>query len=153
MGLDCLATVIMALLKCFLPQSICIMYCSRSFWTIRKRTVLCSCFSDYGGSGFAHRILNRKRLFHICGFFISFLCMTYEGMLLHTFDIQRHDSMYFSLLPCMYFLFAVILSVGKAACADTEKYFNLDIFAPSFDDYSGTGYCQTNPLSGHFNRQ
>ena len=65
------------------------------------------------GAWFRHRILNRKRLFHICGFFISFLCMTHEGMLLHTFDIQRHDSMYFSLLPCMYFLFAVILSVEK----------------------------------------
>ena len=65
------------------------------------------------GAWFRHRSLNRKRMFYICGFFISFFCMTCEGMLLHTLEIQRHDSMYLSLLPCMYFLFAVILSIEK----------------------------------------
>lgn len=34
-----------------------------------------------------------------------FLAMTAEGMLLHRFSIQRHDSMYVMLLPTMYFLF------------------------------------------------
>lgn len=32
-----------------------------------------------------------------------------EAMILHHFDLQRHDSMYVFLLPCMYFLFIVIL--------------------------------------------
>lgn len=34
-----------------------------------------------------------------------FLAMTVEGMLLHRFSIQRHDSMYIMLIPTMYFLF------------------------------------------------
>ena len=38
-----------------------------------------------------------------CG--VSFLLMFGEGMLLHGFDVQRHDSMYVFLLPCVYFLF------------------------------------------------
>lgn len=34
----------------------------------------------------------------------------YEGMLLHHFKLQRHDSMYLSLLPCMFFLYLFIAS-------------------------------------------
>lgn len=34
-----------------------------------------------------------------------FLAMSAEGMLLHRFSIQRHDSMYVMLVPTMYFLF------------------------------------------------
>ncbi len=41
----------------------------------------------------------------IIGFVISLLMMFCEGMLLHRFGLQRHDSMYIMLLPCMYFLF------------------------------------------------
>lgn len=36
---------------------------------------------------------------------ISFLLMCTEGMVLHRLDLQRHDSMYVFLLPCVYFLF------------------------------------------------
>lgn len=43
------------------------------------------------------------------GFAISLALMLGEAMILHYFDLQRHDSMYVFLLPCMYFLFIVIL--------------------------------------------
>lgn len=45
----------------------------------------------------------------ICGFVISFGLMFAEAMALNRFDLQRHDSMYLFLLPCMYFLFNMIL--------------------------------------------
>ena len=38
------------------------------------------------------------------------LFMLAEGLLLHHFQVQRHDSMYLFLLPCMYFLFQALLS-------------------------------------------
>lgn len=43
------------------------------------------------------------------GFAVSLALMLGEAMILHHFDLQRHDSMYVFLLPCMYFLFIVIL--------------------------------------------
>lgn len=42
------------------------------------------------------------------GFLLSFLLMSCEGMLLHRAGLQRHDSMYLFLLPCMYFLFRLL---------------------------------------------
>lgn len=45
----------------------------------------------------------------VCGFGFSFAFMLAEAMLLHYFDLQRHDSMYMFLLPCIYFLFQAIL--------------------------------------------
>lgn len=45
----------------------------------------------------------------ITGFGISFLLMVSEGMLLHRFGLQRHDSMYLFLLPCMYYLFRMLI--------------------------------------------
>lgn len=45
----------------------------------------------------------------IWGFAASFALMFGEAFALHHFDLQRHDSMYVFLLPCMYFLFKVIL--------------------------------------------
>ncbi len=44
----------------------------------------------------------------IIGFGISFSLMLGEGMVLHDLGIQRHDSMYIMLLPCMYFLFSAL---------------------------------------------
>lgn len=47
-----------------------------------------------------------------CG--ICFGGMFAEAMILHNLGVQRHDSMYFMLLPCMYFLFtALTFSRGK----------------------------------------
>lgn len=45
----------------------------------------------------------------ICGFCVSFVLMTAEALALHFFRPGRHDSMYLFLLPCMYFLFHVLL--------------------------------------------
>ncbi|MCM1045979.1 MAG: serine racemase VanT catalytic subunit [Candidatus Gastranaerophilales bacterium] len=43
----------------------------------------------------------------IC-FGVSFLCLLGEGMSLHTLGLQRHDSMYLFLPPCVYFLFVTL---------------------------------------------
>ena len=53
-----------------------------------------------------HKIEFRKS---ICGFSISFVLMFIEALTLHFCNLQRHDSMYIFLLPCMYFLFNIIL--------------------------------------------
>ncbi len=45
----------------------------------------------------------------VIGLSISAVLMLVEGMVLHTLDLQRHDSMYFALLPCMYFLFVLLV--------------------------------------------
>lgn len=45
----------------------------------------------------------------ILGFGISFALMFGEAFVLRYFELQRHDSMYVFLLPCMYFLFNAIL--------------------------------------------
>lgn len=48
------------------------------------------------------------------GFIISFALMFTEAMCLHKNGMQRHDSMYVFLLPCIYFLFSAVLNVkGK----------------------------------------
>ncbi len=44
----------------------------------------------------------------IVGFVLFFSLMLVEGMVLHDLSIQRHDSMYIMLLPCMYFLFSAL---------------------------------------------
>lgn len=46
----------------------------------------------------------------ITGFAVCFLLMLSEGLTLHHFNIQRHDSMYVFLIPCMYFLFNCLLN-------------------------------------------
>lgn len=51
----------------------------------------------------------------ITGLVVSFSLMLIEGLLLNRFNVQRHDCMYFMLLPCMYFLFlSLILWKGKS---------------------------------------
>lgn len=45
----------------------------------------------------------------IYGFAVSIWLLVLEAMTLHFFKLQRHDSMYVFLLPCMYFLFQAIL--------------------------------------------
>lgn len=49
--------------------------------------------------------------FKICltGLAASGTLMLAEGLLLRRFGVQRHDSMYFMLLPCMFFLFQSLL--------------------------------------------
>lgn len=43
------------------------------------------------------------------GLIFSTIFLFAEGMLLYSFKLQRHDSMYISLIPCMYFLFQMLL--------------------------------------------
>lgn len=45
----------------------------------------------------------------LLGFGLSLILMLAEGLLLHRLGWQRHDSMYVSLLPCMYFLFSALI--------------------------------------------
>lgn len=47
---------------------------------------------------------------NILGFAVSFVLMLAEALTLHSLCLQRHDSMYIFLLPCMYYLFNIILN-------------------------------------------
>lgn len=47
------------------------------------------------------------------GLVVSFTFMLVEGLTLHNLGVQRHDSMYIGLLPCMFFLYQLILSIKK----------------------------------------
>ena len=52
----------------------------------------------------------------LIGLILSFGMMLAEGFLLWSFHLQRHDSMYITLIPCLYFLFQSLLSVrGKSS--------------------------------------
>lgn len=42
---------------------------------------------------------------------ILMFLMCAEGMVLHNLGVQRHDSMYITLLPCMFLLYQIILSI------------------------------------------
>lgn len=53
------------------------------------------------------------------GFILSLTVMLIEGMLLHGFNMQRHDSMYIALLPCMFFLFQLILGIKSIHLPNT----------------------------------
>ena len=46
----------------------------------------------------------------LTGFSVSMALMLAEGGALHSAGLQRHDSMYFMLVPCMYFLFQFLLA-------------------------------------------
>ena len=45
----------------------------------------------------------------LAGLTVSFVLMLVEGLLLHRYDLQRHDSMYLLLPVCMFFLFMTLL--------------------------------------------
>lgn len=45
------------------------------------------------------------------GLLISITLLIAEGMILHNYQVQRHDSMYILLLPTMYFLFHVLIRI------------------------------------------
>lgn len=47
---------------------------------------------------------------NVLGFVLSTALMFTEGLILHAYNLQRHDSMYFMLIPCMFFLFQLLLS-------------------------------------------
>jgi len=67
------------------------------------------------GAIIAKRTKRMSLIIGLTGFILSFSLMLVEGLLLHNFDLQRHDSMYFMLLPCLFFLFrSLILWKGKS---------------------------------------
>ncbi len=45
---------------------------------------------------------------NILYFGISFILMFTEAMLLHIYDLQKHDSMYIMIVPCMYYFFSIL---------------------------------------------
>ncbi len=49
------------------------------------------------------------------GFAISMTALITEGLILHHFSLQRHDSMYFMLVPTMIFLFRILLTMKGAS--------------------------------------
>lgn len=48
----------------------------------------------------------------IIGFLISLVMMMGEGYATYVFEWQKHNSMYFLLLPCMFFLFEILLQIS-----------------------------------------
>ncbi|USG67868.1 serine racemase VanT catalytic subunit [Brevibacillus ruminantium] len=52
-----------------------------------------------------------KRMSYTVGFVFFFAMMVTEGLLVHAFHLSRHDSMYLLSIPCMYFLFQLLLSM------------------------------------------
>lgn len=84
-------------------------------------------FSDYTRNGLffapvffllgALLAIHKKRMpLKACliGLAVSITIMVMEGLLLHRFNLQKHDSMYLMLLPCMFFLFqGLLLWKGK----------------------------------------
>lgn len=64
--------------------------------------------------GLIARNKNRYSLYFLVnGLIISFCLMLTEGVILNFFSLQRHDSMYLMLLPCMFILFEIILHCNK----------------------------------------
>ncbi|CFX01070.1 Alanine racemase [Syntrophomonas zehnderi OL-4] len=61
------------------------------------------------GAWFAHSPQTGGRKKSAAGFALSILLMTIEGFVLHYTGWQRHDSMYVALLPCMYFLYQLVM--------------------------------------------
>lgn len=60
-----------------------------------------------GKSGEGHNLcINAKK--YAAGLVVSMYAMTAEGLVLNRFEVQRHDSMYFFLLPVMFFLFSLL---------------------------------------------
>ena len=57
-----------------------------------------------------------KRKICLPGLALSLVFMLAEGLLLHTRNLQRHDSMYVMLLPCMFFLFQCLLLWNGESC-------------------------------------
>ncbi len=63
------------------------------------------------GAGIKQLQKSPKRVFILTGWIVSAVLMICEGLTLNYLDVQRHDSMYICLLPCMYFLFQMLLTI------------------------------------------
>ncbi len=67
------------------------------------------------GSWIAYSKYKIKTQIAVTGLIISNVLLIIEGLLLHNFKVQRHDSMYIMLLPCMYFLFLILLQYNGSS--------------------------------------
>ena len=65
-------------------------------------------------------------------FIIFYIMMIIEGLILHNFNLQKHDSMYIMLLPTMYYLFSYLVNFKT----ENKNYRNIAtdiyIFHPLF---------------------
>ncbi len=65
---------------------------------------------------------DRHRILAFASGFVMCLCLlAAEALLLHASHLQRHDSMYLFLLPCMYFLFQLLLCVRGRSMPAVRK--------------------------------
>lgn len=71
--------------------------------------------------------------FTVCwmGFLLSLVLMSGEGILLHVLNLQRHDSMYVLLWPCLFFLFTGLLCCQGWSTAETSRSWHFQA-APLF---------------------
>lgn len=65
------------------------------------------------GAFIAYSKYKMKTKIAMIGLMISCGLLITEGILLHNLNVQRHDSMYIMLLPCMYFLFYLLLQYSR----------------------------------------
>lgn len=61
--------------------------------------------------GYSSRTYGVKMI--AAGFILSVALMSAEGFALHHLGWQRHDSMYLALLPCMFFLYRLVMAWGR----------------------------------------
>lgn len=83
--------------------------------------------------GFIVKIKKESRRYDLYLSILFFICMTIEGMILHYFNLQRHDSMYIFLIPVMFFLFRYLMSKNKSSNKELREIATgIYIFHPLF---------------------
>ena len=71
--------------------------------------------------------IRRKHIDNAVGFLVSLLLMVVEGLVLHAYGMQRHDSMYIALIPCMFFVFQLVLGINIHLPNDFGRHQGLHI--------------------------
>ena len=83
------------------------------------------------GSALRQKKPQIPRKYAIMAFGISLVFLLGEGLLLRRYDLQRHDSMYLMLIPCVYFLFCILKTIrGKRLKICAEISLLVYIFHP-----------------------
>lgn len=89
----------------------------------------------------------------LTGLAVSIALMLIEGLLLHSFNLQRHDSMYFMLLPCMFFLFQSLL-FWKGKSLKYLRNLSMFIYLIHPAGYRGSPrFCESNRAARAADRQ
>lgn len=71
--------------------------------------------------------VSKRKTVSYTGLVCSVIGLLVEGSILYAFSVQRHDSMYFGLLPVMYYLFG-ILQNNKGRSQPKRRTFSLAIY-------------------------